>query len=1024
MRIKVDFSEFFDDERKQAVVNVNTEETATVHDVLCKIIRMFNLSTYKRSSEGTSSKEKLALGLFEEGFYIHPSETSTVLQDIGILKLKALANVKEGNADGKKKKRKKLDDGSHDEDTFYESSRHKKNKTDVVTDTRVRKSQREYSEETDDGEEEEDENVVKKHSRRKKDNEENMQLRKIHRNAADTSSEDDGDDSRERIHKKKVCKKSKILVQKNERSLQGIEVRQKMEMTKAHNEEEDLGVLQKTRKSTRKGVIMLDNGSTQEERNVKKSPSKRDKEEIKECAYVVATEQKMEKKKKGKVREIYDEVNKKNATQSEKKSRVKLQESEDDDAGDITKESLERDRHHTEGSIREEVEVKTKKGLEEMPDEFPDNVDSVMLVTNDRVKYKNKKHTDEDITVSKELKNKAILAKQNKPKRNIRLTYDSPVHKEQLKSTSQEKEVSTSNIIHMNSEDDSEGSSTPISEGNNTPNQGEIKIIEADSLSSCIRESVLRRARRKRKHNKGKKRPPENEVECIPLPSQGNSFRRQLENHRSKLGWVSTGSQGSHIVFNSDDDEVTSVGDTCNQENDIEIVGTTRRSGRRLHQNEGSQPEHSGLFPTSKYRHAVMSEFWNPHCCTPIHCGYSTNHISQISTLRSRITLDSFTNLQRMVENKTITVVSIRSGTSATSTRQVHLPEDIPSLRRGPPEPVVQNSNLLNEDTGKIFYEILALKNRTVPLVLRTPKEVFASNVEVSSDEFSDKGNDSDICEVESTIPASVSLKMAAEIDEANQRDTNEECCDLSVPSTSGYTEIVHSPINKYVSQPKNNRRSVPKSFQAVGSLLSNLRQKDVDGSVVLDIPEVSNNTEELQTIHSSSDDGDGEDREIDKEDKNTENKPDTVVTSTLEENEVEVVANKDVNIVNDKEKSSNVGHVEASSSIAETDLLSGEAESKRLMEELLRETLKEDLTRDLKGNNAAEPDIAFQTYPLMKTLPKVGEFVAIKVLGLDEKLRPVYSRYIATRILKVVELMVTFKIIGTVYIMCFCSFG
>ncbi|KAK7066027.1 hypothetical protein SK128_004756, partial [Halocaridina rubra] len=124
-----------------------------------------------------------------------------------------------------------------------------------------------------------------------------------------------------------------------------------------------------------------------------------------------------------------------------------------------------------------------------------------------------------------------------------------------------------------------------------------------------------------------------------------------------------------------------------------------------------------------------------------------------------------------MVENKTIAVVSVRSGTSATSTRQVHLPEDVPSLRRGPPEPVVQNSNLLNEDT----------------------------------------------------------------------------------------------------------------------------------------------------------------------------------VTSTLEENEVEVVANKDVNIVNDKRKSSNVGEVEASASIAETDLLSGEAESKRLMKELFRETLKEELTRDLK---------------------------------------------------------------------------
>ncbi|KAK7066028.1 hypothetical protein SK128_004757 [Halocaridina rubra] len=371
MRIKVDISEFFDDEKKQAVVNVNTEETATVHDVVCKIIRMFKLSTRKSSSEGTSSKENLALGLFGEGFYIHPSETSTVLQDIDILKLKALANVKEGNADSKKKKRK----------TQW-----------MVVHTKTTLSM-----------------------------------------------------------KAPGPRKTKLML---------LLTQEKKEMAKAHNEEEDLGVLQKTRKSTRKGVIMFDNGSTQEERNVKKSPSKRDKEEFKECAYVVATEQKMEKKKKGKIREIYDEVNKKNATQSEKKSMVKLQESEDDDAGDITRESLQRDRHHTESSTREEVEVKVRKGCKKL-------------------------------------------------------------HKEQLKSTSQEKDVSTSNMIHMNSEDDSEGSSTPKCEGNNTPNQGEIKIIEADSLSSWIGEPVLRRARRKGKHNKGKKRPPENEVECIPVTSQG-----------------------------------------------------------------------------------------------------------------------------------------------------------------------------------------------------------------------------------------------------------------------------------------------------------------------------------------------------------------------------------------------------------------------------------------------------------------------------------------------------------------------
>lgn len=45
MRIKVDLSEFLEDERRFAVVNVNVKESVSVRDVLNKISKLFDVST-------------------------------------------------------------------------------------------------------------------------------------------------------------------------------------------------------------------------------------------------------------------------------------------------------------------------------------------------------------------------------------------------------------------------------------------------------------------------------------------------------------------------------------------------------------------------------------------------------------------------------------------------------------------------------------------------------------------------------------------------------------------------------------------------------------------------------------------------------------------------------------------------------------------------------------------------------------------------------------------------------------------
>lgn len=104
MRIKLDLSDFLEDERKLVVLSVNEEESRTVRDVLAKIIKLFKLSPWHQDADIVHSK-KLDLGLFEEEFFIHPDETSSVLHGIGLLKLKTLPSSQE--AEGKKKKKGK-----------------------------------------------------------------------------------------------------------------------------------------------------------------------------------------------------------------------------------------------------------------------------------------------------------------------------------------------------------------------------------------------------------------------------------------------------------------------------------------------------------------------------------------------------------------------------------------------------------------------------------------------------------------------------------------------------------------------------------------------------------------------------------------------------------------------------------------------------------------------------------------------------------------------------------------------------
>ncbi|KAK8380985.1 hypothetical protein O3P69_008126 [Scylla paramamosain] len=102
MRIKLDLSDFLEDERKFSVLKVKPKETKTVRDVISKISQLF--SVYGEECGEDDDQTRARLGLFDEEFYIHPDETAAVLEDSGVLKLKSLPRP---GTKGKKKKKSK-----------------------------------------------------------------------------------------------------------------------------------------------------------------------------------------------------------------------------------------------------------------------------------------------------------------------------------------------------------------------------------------------------------------------------------------------------------------------------------------------------------------------------------------------------------------------------------------------------------------------------------------------------------------------------------------------------------------------------------------------------------------------------------------------------------------------------------------------------------------------------------------------------------------------------------------------------
>jgi len=101
MRLKLDLGEFLSDERRLSLLCVQTEEYKTVDDVITRICRVFSVGPKHGNNEGYSK-----VALFDDGFFIHPNQCSSVLEGGGVLKLKWLHSQE----DVKTKKKDRIDD--------------------------------------------------------------------------------------------------------------------------------------------------------------------------------------------------------------------------------------------------------------------------------------------------------------------------------------------------------------------------------------------------------------------------------------------------------------------------------------------------------------------------------------------------------------------------------------------------------------------------------------------------------------------------------------------------------------------------------------------------------------------------------------------------------------------------------------------------------------------------------------------------------------------------------------------------
>nr|XP_053652556.1 uncharacterized protein LOC128702355 [Cherax quadricarinatus] len=684
MRVKLDLSEFIQDEGKFSMITINVKESKTVWDVLKKICRRFDVSLEPEDADGEVPK-KPTVGLFEDEFYIHPDETSTVLQETGVFKLRSLPK-KGSSGEGKKKKGKKathedvpLSDGEKKE---RKSKRNKVNEEiqlhDVIKEEKKTKRNR-LSEELVPVENEDDDNRKVRKRKRGKTGELEIDVCEVkeYRKHKKTKTSEEKLDSEDDVQtRERGREKKEKLIDKLEEPLKhGEEVRDKKKSKKdkasesqVETEHEVEEVVEKEKKKRKKEKTP----SISEEEVIKDNRKKKSRL----VEQIAATEKKLDRRKTHRypieddqeITRYYETEKKKKKSQEDKNSQEKVvststvinlesEETSDENFSESSRNYDNQARFSTVSSDQDDHYAADSVTDPQVAQDFSSFDNPVTKKKRKRKHHKGrcvqkKQNEDDDSSVGYILSEEAPLFSTSSDSKH-NLPDSRPRNKRPLLNSN----FTQRKHIQFTSDDEEEVSSA-INEDMESAN--EIEIVETNTKMS--RKKELR-----------------------------SSFPGQSPNHNT-MDNIKNVSNLSKSLPNLDDQSSIK----------------SRKEGSLFH----STPDHKKTPDVVEVERESSAPFLPPDYSSlysisgrsPLNRGKSSN-LEQLATLR------------RIYENKTITVCKVDSRREQTKPKTRELPVSTTGPLFKSPPPVFTSPKQVNDECKQTFQNLIQMKSRTVPLI-------------------------------------------------------------------------------------------------------------------------------------------------------------------------------------------------------------------------------------------------------------------------------------------------------------------
>nr|XP_045583024.1 uncharacterized protein LOC123745958 isoform X1 [Procambarus clarkii] len=842
MRVKLDLSEFVEDERKFSVVKVNVEESLTVRDVLDKICSRFNVALGHPDGAG---QNKLAVGLFEDEFYVNPDETSTVLQETGVLKLRSLP--KKGSSAAEGKKRKKGKKGTFEEEVPHsdgekKTRRNKRGKVDdeIQLQDSIKEEKKEkrsrLSEELIPIENEDDDNRKVRKRKRGKTLEETSEMEmdvlevKEQRKHKRSKTCEERVDSEDEVHVRGRGKREKVV----ELQALGEIVRGKKKGKKdkaiesqVETEQEVQEVIVKEKKKRKKEKLVESVSEEDVRKDTKKKKSRSEEQ-------VVVLEKKMDRKKMHKNSTDDDcEMSRARETDKKKKKWQEDKSSQEKEVSTSTVINLESEETSDDGNSSDlnrkydkQTRFSTKSSDEDYVADSVTDPHDLANFDNPVTKKKRKRKHNKGRRARKEdsydaysvqntiCEETPVFATSSDSKHS--LPYPKPRNKKPLLNSN----FTQRKHIHFASEDEKE-------------------------VSSAVKDDIKEIA---------------HEIEIVETTT------RTSRRNETRSGFA--GQSPNHNIMDG-----------------INMSPILNRSGVNFEESSSTKLRKEGSFfrsSLSKKAPDVVEVEGESAISYPGECS-SLYNISGRSPLNrgKNSNFEQLATLDKIRKNKTITVCKVDSRRDQTNTKPREPPISTSASPFRSPPPIFTSPKPINDECKQTFHNLMTIKNRTVPLVFSNTRAVqqdsrtgaqrddevhyyspYASNRATFNNSFPNGNRSVGGQDFSSSSPQKMSLgKKENSAISQNYSYQTEESMELgrsshqspykspiseSPPGTSKWVAVSDDSLNQRVgiSQPKRKDRQTMHS--PIGATLLKLRKQTVGEADAGELQVISNDEADI----------------------------------------------------------------------------------------------------------------------------------------------------------------------------------